>query len=702
MRFYSLFLSLFVTGCLWSQSPVSVDFIDLKATVFPNFDTKEVSGHCQFTFTVKAPTDTLRIDAKNMRFSLMMLNGKAVEYSANERQLLLYTGFKKGKNRLSFSYTARPKQALYFVGTPNDYQIWTQGQGKYTSHWLPSFDDVNEKLTFSISVTTLENEVANPNRLTALSNGELVKKESFRAIQEGKIYTTWNYRMKKPMASYLVMLAVGSFAVKSETSASGIPLESYLQPKDADKWATTYWHNERIFNFLEKEIGVKYPWRIYRQIPVRDFLYAGMENTTSTLFAQDYVVDSIAVNDKNYCNVNAHELAHQWFGDLITAQSGKHHWLQEGFATYYALLAEKELFGEDYFYYQLYRNANLIKAAAKNDTVPILHEKASSLSYYQKGAWALHYLRDQVGKKVFDKIVKAYLKKYAFKNVVTADFLAIVKHYSDFDTEAFQQQWLASYKYPEADINQCLAKSATIQALVQLQKERSLPLENKLSRFTTLLASKAFWPLQAEVLFQLKGHPIAQTEALYRLALHGDNIDVLTAVSELLTDIPEPLKTSYETLLQAPSYRVRGNALVHLLKRFPNDRMRYFEIAKDWRGANDLGLRIDYLGAYLVLMPETNPDYASLKVELIDFTSPKYESVTRIPAFQQAVSLFPQEKAVLRNLVNATQHPKWQLVKYARDTIRKLIKQEALREQFTALIPELSQDEQAELRRLMQ
>ena len=95
---------------------------------------------------------------------------------------------------------------------------------------------------------------------------------------------------------------------------------------------------------------MKYPWKIYRQIPVRDFLYAGMENTTSTIFSQDFVVDSIGFNDKNYINVNAHELAHQWFGDLITSQSSKHHWLQEGFATYYALLAERQLFGDDYFY----------------------------------------------------------------------------------------------------------------------------------------------------------------------------------------------------------------------------------------------------------------------------------------------------------------------------------------------------------------
>ncbi|MFY7756854.1 MAG: M1 family peptidase, partial [Flavobacterium stagni] len=207
---------LFLYSCItWAQTLPKVDFIALNATVLPNFEKKDVNGHCHFVFKVNAPTDTIRIDAKAMRFSGMLINGKAVEYKNNGKELLLYTGFKKGKNQLDFDYYAQPKQALYYIGTAQNYQIWTQGQGRYTSHWLPSFDDVNEKLTFSISVTTLENEEATRTSLTAISNGELVQKETFRNIQAGKVYTTWNYQMKKPMASYLVMMAIGDFVFQT-------------------------------------------------------------------------------------------------------------------------------------------------------------------------------------------------------------------------------------------------------------------------------------------------------------------------------------------------------------------------------------------------------------------------------------------------------------------------------------------------------
>ena len=161
-----------------------------------------------------------------------------------------------------------------------------------------------------------------------------------------------------------------------------------------------------IFDFLEKEIGVKYPWEIYRQISVRDFLYAGMENTSATLFSSNFVVDSIGFEDRNYTNVNAHELAHQWFGDLVTAESSKHHWLQEGFATYYALLVEKKIYGDDYFYSKLYEYAQQLQETSKTDTIPVLNAKASSLSFYQKGAWALHVLHERIGDKVFKKAVQ--------------------------------------------------------------------------------------------------------------------------------------------------------------------------------------------------------------------------------------------------------------------------------------------------------
>ena len=278
------------------------------------------------------------------------------------KELQIIFPFQKGKNKLSFSYSATPKQTLYFVGSEekNNLQIWTQGQGKYTSHWFPSFDDVNEKVIFNLNVVFNK-------EYQIISNGRLDFKSEFNGM------SVWNYRMKKPMSSYLLMLAIGKYGQQKQLSHSGIALEMYYEPKDKEKFEPTYRYSKKMFDFLEKEIGVKYPWEIYKQTPVRDFLYAGMENTSSTLFSTRYVVDSIGFADRNYTNVNAHELAHQWFGDLVTAESSKHHWLQEGFATYYALLAEREIYGEDYFYSKLYESAQQLKFASRSDTIPVLN-----------------------------------------------------------------------------------------------------------------------------------------------------------------------------------------------------------------------------------------------------------------------------------------------------------------------------------------
>ncbi|MGK4568097.1 M1 family metallopeptidase [Flavobacterium sp. 3HN19-14] len=359
----------------------------------------------------------------------------------------MYGKFIPGKNKLTLKYIAKPKQTLYFTGSEatNNLEIWTQGQGKYTSYWFPSFDDVNEKMTFGLSVTFDRN-------YAVISNGMLVDKT------ENGSEITWRYQMKNQMSSYLLMMAIGKYDKKEEKSTSGIPLEMYLQSEEKSKFEPTYRYSKQIFDFLEKEIGIAYPWEIYRQIPVHDFLYGGMENTTSTIFAQDYVVDSVGFNDRNYINVNAHELAHQWFGDLVTAKSGKHHWLQEGFATYYALLAQNEVFGEDRFYWEMYQNAEQIQQASASDTIPILNEKASSLSFYEKGAWALHVLREGVGKENFRKAVKNYLEKYQFNNVDTDEFLAEINKVSNYDTDTFRKKWLESSTFEVAEAIALLKK----------------------------------------------------------------------------------------------------------------------------------------------------------------------------------------------------------------------------------------------------
>ena len=573
------YLFLLISTFTFAQQTEFVDFKSVLGKITIDPITKTVSGNVTYDFQVLKPIDTLKIDAQNMMFSDLKLNGKFVDYLNTQKQLQLLFPFKKGKNKLIFQYSATPKQALYFVGSEADdnLQIWTQGQGKYTSNWFPSFDDVKEKMVFNLEVTF-------DKKYQVVSNGKLMKVNTTENLKK------WNYRMQKPMSSYLLMLAIGKFDKKIEFSNSGIPLEMYYRPKDAAKFEPTYRYSKPIFDYLESEIGVKYPWEIYRQIPVRDFLYAGMENTSATLFSSNLIVDSIGFEDRNYTNVNAHELAHQWFGDLVTAESSKHHWLQEGFATYYALLVEKKIYGDDYFYSKLYEYAQQLQQASKTDTIPVLNAKASSLSFYQKGAWALYVLHEGIGDKVFKKAVKNYLKMHSFQTVNTKDFFKEIKELSNFDLDNFSKVWLENYDFNMQTANELLLKNKNIKLLFEIEKLKRIPLSEKAARFQEILQSKAYCLPKEAIVYQLLNESFEDKKQLLAVAFKTNTIQVRQAVATTLTKIPEEFRTQYESLLDDKSYQTQEIALYNLWNNFPEHRFQYLNQSKDWIGFNDYNL----------------------------------------------------------------------------------------------------------------
>jgi aminopeptidase N len=259
----------------FAQQTTKVDFKTAYGNISINPVEKKVFGSVKYVFKVKETIDTIKIDAQKMTFTDVKINNKEVKFINSGKTLNLFEGFKKGKNTLVFSYEAFPKQTMYFNNQINNIQIWTQGQGKYTSYWFPSFDDVNEKVVFNMNITF-------DKEYNVLSNGVIKDVYSFN---NKKI---WKHEMQKPMSSYLLALDIGDFRNKVVASKSGIPLQLFIQPKDTAKFEPTYRYSKEIFDFLEKEIGVKYPWKIYKQIPVEDFLYAGMENTTATIFSEDF------------------------------------------------------------------------------------------------------------------------------------------------------------------------------------------------------------------------------------------------------------------------------------------------------------------------------------------------------------------------------------------------------------------------------
>ena len=235
---YTFFLFIFFTTALNAQQNDLVDFITIDATVEPIAVGERVEGTVRVTFRMLQKADSIYLDAKKMTITDYALESATV--AASEDKIWLINSFEKDITYTAFfSYEATPKQALYF--TKN--QIWTQGQGKYTSHWLPSIDDMNDKIEFDLQIMA-------PSKYTVAANGRLDK----FILYDDKI--AWQFDMQQPMSSYLVAFAIGDFKMKKIESESGIPIELYIATKDTLKREPTYRYTKEIFDFLEKEIGV--------------------------------------------------------------------------------------------------------------------------------------------------------------------------------------------------------------------------------------------------------------------------------------------------------------------------------------------------------------------------------------------------------------------------------------------------------------
>ncbi len=684
------FFLLLLPGISLAQQTAKVDFITADSDIRFDISERKVIGNVTYDFTVLTEIDTIRIDAKNMVIDKVLLNGKTVDFKNDKKQLKLYKGYVKGKNSLAVSYKTVPKQALYFAGNGLDLQVWTQGQGKYTSHWLPSFDDENEKVIFNTKVTF-------ENGYQVVSNGILDKKVSSGTT------TTWSYKMNHPMSSYLAMIAIGKYQVSTEKGADNTTIESYLRPVDTSKSETTYKHTKKIFDFLSKETGFNYPWKIYRNIPVEDFLYSGMENTTSTIFNQDFVVDAIGVNDRDYVNVNAHEMAHQWFGNVVTAKTRADHWLQEGFATYYALLAEQYLFGNDYFYWELYEMAEKIQkeSTTANNTM-VVSEGATTLTYYQKGAWMLFVLKSQIGDDNFNTAVKNYLEKYAYKNVTTAQFLEEVQTVANgFNREKFEKEWLYNNKFPIKEALKLLSNSPFITNYLELIEKQNIPFSNKKDALLTLLKGDYPEQIKKEVVYQLHKVPYAEAKEFYQWIATSKDLKVRQALVQIIQEIPAEFRESYKGFLEDPSYVTREIALKNLWYQLPDYRQALLDKTKTWVGFNDKNLRITWLMLALGTdnyNKEKKPHWYS---ELSDYATSKYNSNIRQNAIQAMWFLNPYDSNVLPQLVNALVHHKWQFQKLGKDGIRNLYERKEFKEYFDKLIPYLPDDEHEALKALL-
>ncbi|MCK5782720.1 MAG: hypothetical protein KAH10_09025 [Flavobacteriales bacterium] len=430
---------------------IDIDTIRLNLKINPWEE--KVSGTANISFEKRqARVDSFFIHAVNFKLESVKLNNEIAEYKyLKQGGMWIYPQNRlTDHNQITIKYSANPRKGLFFIGWDDisnrrNKQIWTQGQGIDNRHWFPSYDLQDEKAIFDLTISF-------PKDYKLLSNGELLSKNT------DSINTVWHYQTTNPMSSYLVMIAGGEYqfseALKDTSHTQSRIVFQYWYYNGKKDWVEpTYKFTEDIMAFFEREIGVEYPWKKYAQIPVSDFKHGAMENTTATIFSDVYFCNDSSFIDRNYISVNAHEMAHHWFGDAITCTSAKHHWLHEGFATYYQLLAIEEFIGENEYIWEKKTYRDKILQASLRNSLPMAHPKAGTERFYYKGALTLMMLEQKVGKENFKKSIKEFVESELYGVVESEDLISSFEKSISIDLRKFFDQWLYESGEPEIEVS---------------------------------------------------------------------------------------------------------------------------------------------------------------------------------------------------------------------------------------------------------
>lgn len=394
--------------------------------------------------TIQQRVDSIVFDGPGIRYKKITLDGEDCKYKIAGDNIVIFTPktLEWGSSHaLGITYEANPKKGMYFIGYNDSTgrrrkQIWTQGEEFDNRYWVPGYDDPGDKL-----VTEMEVTVDNGYKL--LSNGKLI------AEKKNGNSTTWHYKISHPHCFYLTMLGIGDYGIHKTKNKRGVPIFEYYYPDKPEQLEPTYRYTERIMDILENEIDYPFAWESYSEIPIGDFLYGAMENTTATTFGDFYMGDAREFLTRNYIGVNAHEMTHQWFGDLVSAQSPRDQWLQESFATYYPKFVTKSIYGQDAYDWSRYGEAQGALAASKENLNPIVGTKGGSARIYSKGSFVLGMLSNVVGHDQFQASVKAYLTKFAYQNANTNDFYMSFYSQLGINLDWFFDEWL--YRGGEPD-----------------------------------------------------------------------------------------------------------------------------------------------------------------------------------------------------------------------------------------------------------
>jgi aminopeptidase N len=469
MKKWFLFL-----GCLlcFDAFTQDIDVLHYKYHLRLNNDNDTLDGIAEITFVQISDKKTASFDLANIN---MEGKGMSASVSIHARKLkFTHSGDKltidlpRNKPgdtvKLWISYKGIPSDGLIISKNKyGDRTFFADNWPNRAHFWIPCNDVPNDKASFEFSVIA-------PSQYKVISNGTKVQDKS----NGDKTITHW--KEDTPLPTKVMVIGAAKFAVKTfEDSPPNIPVSAWVYEQDSTKGFHDYAPATEILKFFSNYVA-PFPYEKLANVQSKT-IFGGMENASAIFYFENSVTGKGGIED-----LLAHEIAHQWFGDMASEKSFAHLWLSEGFATYFTNIYWQHKFGKDAFQKRLQKErAEVIEFVKTNDR-PVVDSLSPYMDLlnansYQKGGWVLHMLHNEVGDSIFHKIIQTYYQQYKGGNADTRDFQTVAEKVSGKNLKWFFDQWLYRPGIPQLLIERDIDKDEVKLRITQQGVKFDFPLE---------------------------------------------------------------------------------------------------------------------------------------------------------------------------------------------------------------------------------
>ena len=502
-----LFLALLLAASGFAQTPASrqvtdgyrrqsgFDVLHYNLSLSVSDTSNIIHGRAQLTILRRDRQEsTLALDCKNLTITALQVQAQTVKYLLQAEQLEMVLPPGGDTLAVAIEYRGEPKDGLDIRQNKiNRRTFFADNWPDRARNWFPGIDHPNDKATVEFHINA-------PERYTVVANGQLEREQ--HNLNGTK---TWSWREAAPIPTYCMVFGAAEFAVLHLGEVENVPVSYYVFPGDAGAAVKNFGRTALMLQFFSKNIG-PYPYEKLALVQ-SSTRFGGMENSSAIFFAETVPVSASAEG------TNAHEVAHQWFGDAVTEADWHHLWLSEGFATYFAALFYEHADGIEMFREKMRANRDSYFEFARKKLAPILDTTVTRYfdllngNNYSKAAWVLHMLRQQVGTENFWQGIREYYRVYKNGNAWTEDFRRVMESASGQQLGWFFQQWLRQPGHPVLQQHwRWLPKEKAIAlTLRQTQPEAffRLPLEVEITSGGRKTRQK-IWMEKAEAYFELQ------------------------------------------------------------------------------------------------------------------------------------------------------------------------------------------------------